>query len=69
MDEKQVMAERLRTLRRKHNKTQQEIADYLHISQSAYAFYETATKEPKIDTLKRLAELYNTSIDYLVGRY
>ena len=64
-----IMAQRLRELRRKAGMTQIEVAEKINVSQSSYAYYETAKKEPKIDTLQRLADLYQTSIDYLVGRY
>lgn len=69
MADKAIIAERLKALRIKNHFTQKEIAEKINVSQSAYAYYETAKKEPRIDTLLRLAELYNTSIDYLVGRY
>lgn len=64
-----VMAQRLKELRKKAGLTQIEVAERLNISQAAYAYYETAKKEPKIDTLHRLADLYQTSVDYLIGRY
>ena len=69
MDDLTIMAQRLKDFRKQQGLTQSEVAKKLCISQQAYASYETATKEPKIDTLKRLADLYKTSIDYLVGRY
>jgi transcriptional regulator with XRE-family HTH domain len=69
MAEKRIMASRLRELRRTAKLTQTEIAQKLNISQQAYAAYETARKEPKIDTLERLADIYKTSVDYLIGRY
>ena len=69
MADKSKIAERLKLLRTKSKFTQEEVANKIHVSQSAYAYYELAKKEPKIDTLEKLAELYNTSIDYIVGRY
>ncbi|MFP3354392.1 helix-turn-helix transcriptional regulator, partial [Pseudoalteromonas sp. SIMBA_153] len=38
----------------------------LNISRGAYARYETGDNEPNIDTLSRLAEFYNISIEYLI---
>ena len=64
-----MLKDQLQKIRKKHNKTQQEIADILGITQSAYAYYETGRNEPDIETLKKLADYYETSIDYLVGRY
>lgn len=59
---------RLKELRKQNNKNQNEIANYLNISQSNYGKYELETIEPTIDTLKKLADYYNVTIDYLVGR-
>jgi transcriptional regulator with XRE-family HTH domain len=59
----------LKELRKNKNMTQKEIADKIHVTQSAYAHYEAGRKEPKIETLLLLAEIHKTSIDYLVGRY
>lgn len=64
-----MLSEQLKKIRKAHGITQQQIADYLGITQSAYAYYETGRNEPDIETLKKLAEYYQTSIDFLVGRY
>lgn len=53
--------------RKKHNFTQKEIANLLGIAQTSYSNYENGF-EPNIETLKKLADIYKTSIDYLVGR-
>jgi transcriptional regulator with XRE-family HTH domain len=59
----------LKELRKNNKMTQQQLADKLHISQRAYAHYEKGEAEPNIETLLRLAELFNVSLDYLMGRY
>jgi len=64
-----TLGERLKELRKRNNWTQQEIAEKLKITRSAYAHYEKNRKTPTIETLKMLADIYQTSIDYLVGRY
>lgn len=69
MNQKETLPERLKDLRKRNNLTQKQIAEKLCISQQAYASYETGKKEPKIDTLRMLADIFKTSIDYLVGRY
>lgn len=69
MANNKILAERLKELRIQNNLTQAKLAEFLNISQPAYAYYETGKKEPKIDTLEKLATLYKTSIDYLIGRY
>lgn len=55
-------------LRKRHKKSQQEIANMLQISQASYQKYENGSTEPNINRLKQLADYYNVSIDYLVGR-
>lgn len=58
----------LKNLRKINKKTQQEIADYLNLNQTSYGRYELETSEPSIETLKKLADYYNVSLDELVGR-
>ena len=59
----------LRAERLKRAKTQQQIADYLHITREAYTLYETGKNMPTTENLIKLADLYNCSVDYLLGRY
>lgn len=66
---KDILCERLLQKRKKAGFTQNEIASRLQITQSTYAGYETGKSKPSIDMLTKIADLYDTSIDYLVGRY
>ena len=59
----------LKSERKKHNMTQQQVADYLNMARGAYAQYETGKNLPPVTTLSKLADLYKCSIDYLLGRY
>jgi len=59
----------LRNLRKKRNLTQQYMADFLNISQAAYARYEKGDRQPSIEMLIELAEFFNVSLDILTGRY
>lgn len=59
---------KLLELRKQHKKTQQEIADILGIKHTSYLSYEKGINEPNIEKLTALANYYNVSIDYLVGR-
>jgi len=59
----------LKEERKKHNMTQQEVADYLRMARGAYAQYETGRNLPPITNLTKLADLYKCSVDYLLGRY
>jgi transcriptional regulator with XRE-family HTH domain len=58
----------LRLLREKAKLSQQKLADQLDLAQSQIQSYETGAYEPEIATLIRLANCFDTSIDYLVGR-
>ena len=49
-------------------KTQQEMADYLGISRQAYSNYETGKREPDYETLLKLGDYLDCSIDYLLGK-
>ncbi len=60
--------ERLIEQRKLNNLTQCQIAKQLNITQPSYIRYENGSSEPSIDTLIKLANLFDVSIDYLVGR-
>ncbi len=61
------MYPRLRDLREDHNLTQTHLAKHLHIDQRTYSNYELGTRGIPIEILIRLATLYHTSVDYLLG--
>lgn len=48
--------------------TQRDIAEYLNIHPASYANYENGKRIPDIQTLVRIADFYNLSIDSLLGR-
>ncbi len=58
---------RIRDLREDADLTQQKVADYLHCSQSLYAYYESGKRNLPVDNLIALAKLYNVSTDYILG--
>lgn len=60
---------RLRGLRDKHNFTQQEIAARLQLTRDAYSLYELGKRQMNYETLGMLADFFDVSIDYLLGRY
>lgn len=59
---------RIRDCREDHDLTQRQVADYLHCDQSLYSKYERGERDIPLHVIIRLAELYHTSIDYLIGR-
>lgn len=60
--------DRLKDLREDKDLYQKEIADYLKITQQQYSRYEIGARTIPIELLNKLADYYNTSIDYIVGR-
>lgn len=63
-----IFAERLKALRKEDRRTSKEMAEFLEISQRAYLYYESETNFPDIPRLIKLADFFNVTIDYLVGR-
>lgn len=59
---------RLRLLRNKKNKSQTEMAEILNVSRQAYNFYENGVREPKLDMIIKMADFFDVSVDYLLGR-
>ena len=59
---------RLKELRLQYGYTQQQIAELLHIKQQSYIRYEYGTGEPNLQTLVLLSDIYNVSVDYLLGK-
>ena len=58
---------RLKEMREDSDIKQKEIAEYLHIKQNTYSQYENEQRQIPIDMLIKLAEFYDTSVDYLLG--
>ena len=59
---------RIRDLREYNFWTQQYVADKLNVSQRTYSYYESGQRSVPIEILLKLADLYDVSIDYIVGR-
>lgn len=59
---------RLKDLREDNDLVQKEVAAYLGIDQRVYSNYETGKREIPVKFIVMLADFYNTSSDYLLGR-
>lgn len=59
---------RIKDLREDRDLTQKQIADLLMCDQSLYSKYERGVREIPLSLIIRLADYYDTSIDYLVGK-
>ncbi len=62
-----IFSERLRLQRKANRLTQERVAALLNVERSTYAKYETGQSMPHQETLLGLAELFQVSIDYLLG--
>ena len=58
----------IRNPREDSDLTQQDLADYLNVKQTTYSKYELGKINVPIEVFIKLADYYNVSIDYLVGR-
>ena len=58
----------LKPLREEKNATQDSIAKLLNVQRYTYAKWEQGRAEPSINDLIKLAEIFEVSIDYLVGK-
>lgn len=58
---------RLKALRTKHHYSQEFVSEKLDVQRSTYSRYESNAIQPNFDSLQRLSELYQVSIDYLVS--
>lgn len=64
----EILAKRLKQCRMEQGLTQREVTIYCDITEKTYQNYELMTREPKLDVLRRIADVYHVSLDYLVGR-
>ncbi|WP_203663740.1 helix-turn-helix domain-containing protein [Lacticaseibacillus sp. 53-4] len=62
-----MLGDRLKKLRG-DGRTQEDVAKAVGVSRAAYSHFENNRNEPDNDTLKKLAQYYDVSIDYLLGR-
>ena len=65
---RKILSERLKQCRKEKGLTQQQVAIYCDITEKAYQNYELMTREPKLEILVKIADFYEVSLDYLVGR-
>ena len=63
-----MIGKRLRALRKEKGLKQIDIANVLGVSRTTYTQYETEKSEPDLATVTKLAEFFNTTTDYLLGK-
>ena len=60
--------QRIQDLRTDADMSQKQLSEILHISQRSYSHYETGSRNIPVEMLIRLANYYDISVDYLIGR-
>lgn len=63
-----MLYKRIRNLREDKDLTQTDLANYLNVTQRTYSRYENNERSIPVETLSKLADYHNTSLDYLIGR-
>lgn len=63
----EILAKRLKELRKENNYSQYEIAELMGIVQVTYSHYELGKRSISIQNLVKIAQIYNVSTDYLLG--
>lgn len=63
-----MIGERIRELRKAHNMTQKELAEILNSAKSTISQYENNINEPDLETVIKIADCFNVTVDSLLGR-
>ncbi|WP_100373109.1 helix-turn-helix domain-containing protein [Bacillus sp. FJAT-45037] len=63
-----MLHERLKKLRNELKLTQTQLAEKLDITRGTYAHYEIGKRQPDYETLQKIADFFEVSVDYLLGR-
>lgn len=64
----EVFCQRLQKARKNADLTQEKVAKALNIKRSTLAGYETGVAQPSLETLGRLAKLYDVSVDWIISK-
>ena len=68
MNSEKIFQERLRLLRKEQGVSQKKIAENIGITEVGYRNYEIGRRKPNFDILPAIADFFNVSTDYLLGR-
>lgn len=63
-----MFADRLKELRKSRNITQTDFARSFHISNGTIGNWESGKREPNLETMQKIADYFNVTVDYLIGR-
>lgn len=59
---------RIKQLREENNWTQLELSKKMNCAMSSIAMYESETRKPSMEVLLKLSEIFDCSIDYILGK-
>lgn len=62
-----MFGEKVQSLRKKYHYSQDDLANRMNISRSTVAMWETAQREPDFESVKKLAQIFGVTTDYLLG--
>lgn len=62
-----MLGQKIKRLRKQSGMTQEDLADLLHVTRSAVSSWETGVRTPDIYMLRKIANLFGVSLDYIVG--
>lgn len=68
MQTEKIFQERLMQLRSEKGLSQKKIADSIGITETGYQNYEVGRRKPNFDVLPAIADYFDVSVDYLLGR-
>lgn len=61
-------AQRIKDLRKRHKMSQTELSKFVNVSQATVTAWETGKAEPSSSALNKLADFFDVSADYILGR-
>ena len=64
----EIFQQRLKAERQLSGLTQRQMAERLNIAQPSYIRYENGKAEPSLENLVKIAEIFDVTVDYLLGR-
>lgn len=63
-----MLGERIKELRTENGLSQEKLAKCLNVTRVAVSKWETGDRQPNIDMLKKIADYFEVSTDFLLGR-
>lgn len=64
----EILSKRIKELRQDRNMTQRELAKLLHVQRATLAGYETKDRHPHLEIIVHIADIFDVTTDYLLGR-